>query len=99
VFLLFHEIQTARSLPTAAVVLMGALAAAAALLLGFYAYRSLGWIMARQCDVGKLKEETLFDLQLRAELFRGREGELHARSFDLPTADELDPGKPAWSLL
>lgn len=87
VVLLFREIQTSRSLPDAAVALMIALAVAAVLLLYFYSFRTLGWILKRQCDVPKLKEEK------RAEL-EARVGPNMA-----PTEDQIVPELPAWSLL
>ena len=86
VVLLFEEIRTSRSLPVFAIVLLVVLVAAAAALLCFYAFRALGWILKRQCDVATLKTETHSELVARY-------------GAAAPAEEAVDPARPEWSLL
>jgi len=65
VTLLFNEIRTARSLPAASVGLLIAVVGVSAALLCFYAWRSLKWIIERQCKLSDLKDEKVEELTAR----------------------------------
>jgi hypothetical protein len=104
VVLLFREIQTGRSLPDAAVALMAVLAVVAGALLVYYAYRTLGWILGRQCDVATLKHEKHAELSTRKRASTTHEGvsarrEEEPDEYRVPPLDELVPAKPEWSML
>jgi hypothetical protein len=86
VALLFREIERAKSLPTGSLWLLYFLVAVAGILLAFYAWRTMRWILERQCNTQALRTAKQADLQARF-------------GATAPAVAAVEPALPAWPLM
>ena len=86
VALLFREIEKANSLPIGALWLLYIAVAVAGVLLAFYVWRTIKWILDRQCDTARLQ----------AAKYAALSAQFGAAA---PAQAAVQPALPAWPLM